>query len=62
MSSFIVSIPENSIFKFYTNIKSHFNIYENYINTKTELEKLKAQKSIDSFIVAENKKLKKISR
>ncbi|MDC1485358.1 rod shape-determining protein MreC [Pelagibacteraceae bacterium] len=60
LSSFIVSAPENSIFKFYTNIKSHFNIYEKYINTKTELEKLKAQKSIDSFIVIENKKLKKL--
>jgi rod shape-determining protein MreC len=60
LSSFIVSVPENSIFKFYTNIKSHFNIYEKYINTKTELEKLKAQKSIDSFIVVENKKLKKL--
>jgi len=59
-SSFIASVPEKFIFKSYLNIESHFNIYKKYIETKTELEELKAQKSIDSFVVAENKKLKKL--
>ena len=59
-SSFIVSVPENSINKAYSKIGSHFNIYEKYIITKAELEKLKIQKSIDSFVIAENKKLKKL--
>ena len=59
-SAFIVSAPENFIFKTYSNIESHFNIYKKYIETKTELEELKAQKSIDPFVLAENKKLKKL--
>jgi len=59
-SAFIVSVPENFIFKAYSNIESHFNIYKKYIETKAELEELKTQKSIDSFIVTENKKLKKL--
>jgi len=59
-AAFIVSVPENFIFKTYSNVESHFNIYKKYKDTKAELKKLKAQKSIDSFVVAENKKLKKI--
>ena len=59
-SAFIVSVPENFIFKTYSNIESHFNIYKKYEDTKAELKELKAQKSIDSFVVAENKKLKKL--
>ena len=59
-SAFIVSVPENFIFKSYLNVESHFNIYKKYIETKAELEELKTQKSIDTFVVAENKKLKKL--
>jgi rod shape-determining protein MreC len=59
-SAFIVSTPENFIFKTYSNIESHFNIYKKYEDTKAELKELKAQKSIDPFVVAENKKLKKL--
>jgi len=59
-AAFIVSVPENFIFKTYSNVESHFNIYKKYKDTKAELKELKAQKSIDSFVVAENKKLKKI--
>ena len=60
LSSFIVSAPENSISKIYTDIKSHFNIYDKYVDTKAELEELKTQKNIDSFVISENKKLKKL--
>jgi len=59
-SAFIVSAPENFIFKTYSNIESHFNIYKKYEDTKAELKELKAQKSIDPFVLAENKKLKKL--
>jgi rod shape-determining protein MreC len=59
-SAFIVSAPENFIFKTYSNIESHFNIYKKYKDTKAELKELKAQKSIDPFVIAENKKLKKL--
>ena len=59
-SSFIVSIPENSIYEAYSKIDSHFKVYDKYIETKSELDKLKAQKTIDNFIVEENKKLKKL--
>ena len=59
-SSFIVSVPENSIFKAYSSIENHLNIYEKYIITKAELEELKTQRSIGKFVLAENKKLKKL--
>ena len=59
-SAFVVSVPENSINKLYTNIQGHFNIYNKYLITKAELEELKIQKSIDRFVLAENEKLKKL--
>jgi rod shape-determining protein MreC len=59
-SAFIVSAPENFIFETYSNINSHLDIYRKYKDTKAELIELKAQKSIDTFIIAENKKLKKL--
>ena len=59
-SAFIVSAPENFIFKTYSNIESHFNIYKKYKDVKAELKEIKAQKSIDTFVIAENKKLKKL--
>ena len=59
-SAYIVSAPENFIFKTYLNIDNHFSIYKKYEDTKAELKELKAKKSIDTFIIAENKKLKKL--
>ena len=59
-SAFIVSVPEKFIFKTYSNIESHFNIYKKYKDVKAELKEIKAQKSIDTFVIAENKKLKKL--
>ena len=59
-SAFIVSAPEKFIFKTYSNIESHFNIYKKYKDVKAELKEIKAQKSIDTFVIAENKKLKKL--
>ena len=59
-SSFLVSAPENYLKKTYQNIQSHFVIYNDYFEIKSEIEKLKAQKNVDQFILQENERLKKI--
>ena len=59
-SSFAVSIPENYLKKTYLTIKSHFIIYNDYFEIKSEIKKLKAKKTVDQFIIEENKRLKKI--
>ena len=59
-SSFIVSIPENYIKKTYMTVKSHFDLYEEYIVIKKDLKKLKSEKKIDKFIISENVRLKRI--
>ena len=59
-SSFIVSAPENYLKNTYQNVQNHFIIYKDYFEIKSELEKLKSLKSVDNFIVEENKRLKKI--
>jgi len=59
-SSFVVSIPENYLKKTYQIIQSHFIIYNDYFEIKSEIKELKAQKIVDKFIVEENKRLKKI--
>ena len=59
-SSFIVSAPENYLKNTYQTVQSHFIVYKDYFEIKSELEKIKSQKSIDNFIVEENKRLKKI--
>ena len=59
-SSFIVSVPENYLKKTYQNIQNHFVIYNDYFEIKSELEKLNSAKTVDQFIIGENKRLKKI--
>ena len=59
-SSFLVSIPENYFKKTYQTVQSHFTIYNDYFEIKSEIKELKAQKTVDKFIVEENKRLKKI--
>ena len=59
-SSFLVSVPENYLKKTYQAIESHFVIYNDYFEIKSEIEKLKAQKNVDQFILQENERLKKI--
>ena len=58
-SSFVVSIPENYLKKTYQTIQSHFIIYNDYFEIQSEIKELKAQKTVDKFIVEENKRLKK---
>ncbi len=59
-SSFIISIPENYLINTYEKIKKHFIYYDEYQKLIIEVNKLKSQKTIDSFILEENKKLKMI--
>ena len=59
-SSFIVSLPETYLVDTYGKIQKHFIYFEDYQKLIIEVEKLKAEKSIDDFILEENKKLKMI--
>ena len=59
-SSFVVSVPENYLKKTYQAIQSHFIIYDDYFEIKSEIKELKQQKTLDKFIVQENERLKKI--
>ena len=59
-SSFIVSVPENYLKKTYQNIQNHYIIYNDYFEIKSEIKELKAQNTTNNFIIAENKRLKKI--
>ena len=59
-SSFIVSYPENYLKKTYQNIQNHYIIYKDYFEIQSEINELKAQSTINNFIIAENKRLKKI--
>ena len=59
-SSFIVSVPENYLKKTYKNIQNHFVIYNDYFEIKSEIEKINSERTVDQFIIEENKRLKKI--
>ena len=59
-SSFIVSAPENYIKNTYYRIQDHFNFYSEYSDIKSELKIIKSQKTVDNFVIRENKRLKKI--
>ena len=59
-SSFIVSIPENYLITSFKKLQKHFVYFEDYQRLILEVEKLKAKKNIDNFILEENKKLKMI--
>ena len=59
-SSFVVSVPENYLKKTYQNIQNHFVIYNDYFEIKSKIEKLNSERTVDQFIIEENKRLKKI--
>ena len=59
-SSFIISIPENYLKNTVTKVKDHFYFYNDYQNIRTELKELKAKDKVGSYIISENKRLKKI--
>ena len=59
-TSFIVSIPENTISPMFTTIQSHFKTYEQYELIKLELQQLKNQQNQIAYLKTENDKLKKV--
>jgi rod shape-determining protein MreC len=59
-SSFLISVPENRIKKFDTQIKNHLEIYDNYKIIEKELENLKQKKLSNEYLKLENKKLRKL--
>ena len=59
-TSFIVSIPGNTISPIFSTIQSHFKIYEKYELIKLELQQLKNQENQIAFLKTENDKLKKV--
>jgi len=59
-TSFITSIPGNTISPMFTTIQSHFKIYEQYELIKLELQQLKNQQNQINYLKTENDKLKKI--
>ena len=59
-ASFIASIPGNTIGPMFTNIQSHFEIYEQYELIKLELQQLKNQQNQIAYLKIENDKLKKV--
>ena len=59
-TSFITSIPGNTISPMFTNIQDHFKIYEKYEIVKLELQQLKNQQNKIDYLKIENDKLKKV--
>ena len=59
-SSYILSKPENYLEDFKTKLNIHINMYENYKNTKLELDNLKKKQEINNFLKWENKKLRNL--
>ena len=59
-TSFIASIPGNTISPMFTTIQSHFKIYEQYELIKLELQQLKNQQNQIAYLKTENDKLKKV--
>jgi len=59
-SSFLISVPENKIKNINTKLKTHFKKHDNYQNMELELNLLKQEKLINSFLKQENEKLRKL--
>ena len=59
-TSFIASIPGNTISPMFTTIQSHFKIFEQYEIVKLELQQLKNQQNQIAYLKTENDKLKKV--
>ena len=59
-TSFIASIPGNITGPMFTNIQSHFEIYEQYELIKLKLEQLNNQQNKIDYLKIENDKLRKV--
>jgi len=59
-SSFVVNIPENFVKKSFIKVTDHFDHYDDYLSTKSELQNLKNKDLEKKIIKFENKELKKL--
>ena len=59
-SSFIISKPENYLKNLKLKFNDHINLFENYKNTKSELENLKEEQITNNFLKLENEKLRNL--
>ena len=59
-SSYIISTPENYLGDLKNKFNIHINMYENYKNTKLELDNLKGKQEINNFFKWENEKLRNL--
>ncbi len=59
-SSYLASKPENYLQELTLNIENHINLFENYKDTKLELENLKQEKITNNFLKSENEKLRNL--
>ncbi len=58
-ATFIISVPENFIINTYKLTLSHINLYNDHKKLKIKLKALEAENFNNSFIISENKMLKK---
>ena len=59
-SSFLISAPENYFKNLKENFDLHMGLYENYNQTKNELEDLKQKQLSNEFLKIENEKLRSL--
>ena len=59
-SSLIISKPENYLKNLTLKFNEHINLFENYENTKLELQNLKKEQITNSFLRLENTKLRNL--
>jgi rod shape-determining protein MreC len=59
-TSFIASIPGNSITSVSTKVQNYFEVYEQYEIAKSKLQQLENQKNQINYLKIENDKLKKV--
>jgi rod shape-determining protein MreC len=59
-TSFLISKPENYLQNLKLKLKEHLNLFENYKNTKLELENLMQEKITNNFLKLENEKLRSL--
>jgi rod shape-determining protein MreC len=59
-TSFVASIPGDSIISTFTNIQNYFEVYKQYEIVKSKLQQLENQQNQINYLKIENDKLKKI--
>ena len=58
--TYLTSIPEIYIVRYYIKISEHLNLYEKFKKNETILNNIKEEKLINDYLILENKKLRKL--